>query len=46
MNLLALITASVSEFIKGIQSGRVQSYALYFFGGVIGLAAVFIYLWK
>jgi NADH-quinone oxidoreductase subunit L len=46
MNLLALITASVSEFIKGIQSGRVQSYALYFFGGVIGLAAIFIYLWK
>jgi NADH-quinone oxidoreductase subunit L len=46
MNLLALITGAVSEFIKGIQSGRVQSYALYFFGGAIGLAAVFIYLWK
>jgi NADH-quinone oxidoreductase subunit L len=46
VNLLALITASISEFIKGIQSGRVQSYALYFFGGAIGLAAIFIYLWK
>lgn len=46
MNLLALITGAISEFIKGIQSGRVQSYALYFFGGAIGLAAVFIYLWK
>ncbi|HEX6914788.1 MAG TPA: NADH-quinone oxidoreductase subunit L [Chitinophagaceae bacterium] len=46
MNLLAFITAAFSEFIKGIQSGRVQSYALYFFGGVIGLAAVFIYFWK
>jgi NADH-quinone oxidoreductase subunit L len=46
MNLVALITASISEFIKGIQSGRVQSYALYFFGGAIGLAALFIYLWK
>jgi NADH-quinone oxidoreductase subunit L len=46
MNLLAFITAAFSEFIKGIQSGRVQSYALYFFGGAIGLAAIFIYLWK
>lgn len=46
MNLLALITGAISEFIKGIQSGKVQSYALYFFGGAIGLAAIFIYLWK
>jgi NADH-quinone oxidoreductase subunit L len=46
MNLLALLTASISESIRGIQSGKVQSYALYFFGGVIGLAAIFIYLWK
>jgi NADH-quinone oxidoreductase subunit L len=46
MNLLAYGTGGFSEFIKGIQSGRVQSYALYFFGGAIGLAALFIYLWK
>jgi NADH-quinone oxidoreductase subunit L len=46
MNLLAFITTAFSEFIKRIQSGRVQSYALYFFGGAIGLAAIFIYLWK
>jgi len=46
MNVIALLTAALSEFIKGIQSGRVQSYALYFFGGVIGLAALFIYFWK
>jgi NADH-quinone oxidoreductase subunit L len=46
MNLVALLTASIAEFIKGIQSGKVQSYALYFFGGAIGLAAIFIYFWK
>ncbi len=46
MNLLAIITAGISVLIKGIQSGRVQSYAIYFFGGVIGMAALFIYLWK
>jgi len=32
--------------IKGVQSGRVQSYALYFFGGIVVLVIVFLYLWK
>lgn len=46
MNLLAAITVKISALIKGLQSGKVQNYALYFFGGIIGLAALFIYLWK
>lgn len=46
MNAIASITAGISSFIKGIQSGKVQSYALYFFGGVVTLAVVFIYWWK
>jgi NADH-quinone oxidoreductase subunit L len=46
MNLLATITARLSELIKGFQSGKVQDYALYFFGGITGLVIVFIYLWK
>jgi NADH-quinone oxidoreductase subunit L len=46
MNLLAAVTAKISAAIKGLQSGKVQNYALYFFGGIIGLAALFIYLWK
>ena len=46
MNLLASITAKISALIKGMQSGKVQNYALYFFGGVAALAVVFIYLWK
>jgi len=46
MNEIANTTASVSGFIKGIQSGKVQSYAIYFFGGIVALAIVFLYLWK
>ena len=46
MNLLASATGNFSSAVKGLQSGRVQSYAVYFFGGIIGMAAVFIYLWK
>ena len=46
MNGIANSTATVSGFIKGIQSGKVQSYALYFFGGIVGLAIVFLFLWK
>lgn len=46
MNVLATITAKISTLIKGIQSGRVQNYALFFFGGIAALAVIFIYLWK
>ena len=46
MNLIASVTAKISELVKGFQSGKVQSYALYFFAGIIGLAAMVIYLWK
>jgi NADH-quinone oxidoreductase subunit L len=46
MNGLASVTGSFSSLIKGWQSGRVQQYVLYFFGGVIVLGLIFIYLWK
>jgi NADH-quinone oxidoreductase subunit L len=46
MNGIAWTTGKISIMIKGIQSGRVQSYALYFFGGVVVLVIVFLYLWK
>ncbi|MEJ7587483.1 MAG: NADH-quinone oxidoreductase subunit L [Ferruginibacter sp.] len=39
-------TEAVSEKIKGFQSGKVQHYAIYFLAGVIGLAVLFIYIWK
>jgi NADH-quinone oxidoreductase subunit L len=46
MNGLAAVTEKISEFIRGIQSGKVQNYALYFFGGIISLAILIIYLIK
>ena len=46
MNGIANTTATVSGWIKGVQSGKVQSYAIYFFGGIVALAIVFLYLWK
>lgn len=38
-------TVSVSERIKGMQSGSVQDYAYGFIVGVVILSLVFIYLW-
>jgi NADH-quinone oxidoreductase subunit L len=46
MLLLAKTTARVSAIIKGLQSGKVQNYAMYFFGGVAILSILFIYIWK
>lgn len=45
MNLLATVTARIAAVIKGIQSGKVQDYALYFFAGIAGLAVLFIYIY-
>ena len=46
VNLAASVTGKTSELIKGLQSGRVQAYALYFFGGIAAMAILFIYFWK
>ena len=46
VNLTGNTTALISEKIKGIQSGKVQQYAIYFLVGAIGLAVLFIYIWK
>ncbi len=46
MNGIAWTTGKISAMIKGVQSGKVQSYTLYFFGGIIALAIIFLYLWK
>src|SRR5258705_13802104 len=46
MNGTGNTTQGISEKIKGFQSGKVQQYAIYFLVGVIGLAVLFIYVWK
>ena len=46
MNLLAVLTGKISQLIKGLQSGKVQQYGLYFFAGIIGLTALLLYWWK
>ncbi len=46
MNATGNSTKDISETIKGLQSGKVQSYAIYFLVGVIGMALLFIYWWK
>lgn len=46
MSALASTTAGISNLVKGWQSGQVQRYAIYFFGGILTLGILFIYLWK
>ena len=46
MNFLASLTARISAWIKGFQSGKIQDYTLYFLAGIAGLAVIFIYIWK
>ncbi|OYU97407.1 MAG: NADH-quinone oxidoreductase subunit L [Bacteroidetes bacterium B1(2017)] len=45
-SLTALVTAEFSSTIKGFQSGNVQGYALYFLGGIMGLAVLIMYVLK
>jgi NADH-quinone oxidoreductase subunit L len=46
VNATGNTTELVSEKIKGLQSGKVQQYSIYFLAGIIGMAVLFIYLWK
>jgi NADH-quinone oxidoreductase subunit L len=46
MNATGNSTQKISEKIKRFQSGKVQQYAIYFLVGVVGLALLFIYVWK
>ncbi|ODT34990.1 MAG: NADH-quinone oxidoreductase subunit L [Niabella sp. SCN 42-15] len=46
MNEIANGTLEVSKSIRGMQSGKVQRYALYFFAGIAFLLIAFIYIWK
>ena len=39
-------TMFVSKKLKGMQSGKVQQYAVYFLVGAIAMAVLFIYWWK
>lgn len=44
VNGTAGVTAYVSESIKGLQSGKLQDYSIYFVSGVIGFVLLFVYL--
>ena len=44
MNGMAGLVAWKANFIRVVQSGKVQDYALYFFIGLFGLAALAMYI--
>lgn len=46
VNFTGNTTQDLSERIKGIQSGKVQQYAIYFLVSAVALALLFIYVWK
>lgn len=43
MNGIAAVIGKIAEWIRGMQSGKLQQYALYFFAGILGLVILFIY---
>ena len=46
MNGIAWTTGRISYLVRGFQSGRVQSYTLYFFAGIVIFVVLFVYLRK
>jgi NADH-quinone oxidoreductase subunit L len=46
MNGIAAGTGKISTLIKNLQSGKIQNYILYFFGGLAAFLIIFIYFWK
>jgi NADH-quinone oxidoreductase subunit L len=45
VNATGNTTQTMSEKIKGFQSGKVQDYAIYFLAGAIALAVCGMYIW-
>ncbi len=45
VNLSGNATVLASELSRGIQSGKVQNYAIYFLCGIITLTVVILYIW-
>lgn len=46
VNGVGTFVGSIYYFIRGMQSGKLQDYLLYFLAGVAGLMIYFIYIWK
>ena len=46
INVSGITTLIIAEKIKRFQSGKVQQYSMFFLAGIIGLAVIFIYVWK
>jgi NADH-quinone oxidoreductase subunit L len=46
VNKLADVTMFISEKSRKLQSGKVQEYGLYFFGGIAVLVMLVLYIWK
>ncbi len=44
MNLIGLTMEKTSEKTKGLQSGRMQDYAMYFVSGVVAIVMLIVYL--
>jgi len=45
INGIAWVTNTISEQIKGFQSGQLQKYGFVFISGVIILTFTFVYFW-
>ena len=45
MNGIAWVTNTVSDRIKGLQSGQLQKYGFVFVSGVLLLVIAFVYVW-
>ncbi len=44
MDLIGNTTVATSDKIKGVQSGKVQDYAMYFIGGIVVIAMIVKYI--
>jgi len=44
MNMIGLTVEKTSEKTKGLQSGRMQDYAMYFVSGVVAIVMLIVYL--
>lgn len=45
MNFMGMVAENFSDTLRKMQSGKVQSYAVYVFSGLLGIVLLMVFLW-
>jgi NADH-quinone oxidoreductase subunit L len=46
MNFMGIVSENISDTLRQMQTGKVQTYAVYVFSGLLGFVILMVFLWR